>query len=317
MYLTILFLSLFTIVYILNKYVLSYWSNRGFPQSNPKFLFGDAWPLIRMKVSPGEFFRDIYFKHKDKKVFGVYVSYSRILTVHDPLIVQDIMIRDFSSFHDRPIPMNEDKDPLSVHLFNLKGQKWRDLRVKLSPTFTPRKIKGMFQVIRDCGTVLEEYLARNMRNGTNVFEFRDLMARFNTNIISSVAFGIDNDCINERDHIFRKMGVKVFAANFKSAFRSLFVLMGPKCFQLLGQKTVDDEVEKFITTIVKQTVELREKNDITRNDFMQLLMQLKNQGFLTVDREEKETEVDVDLRKLTMNQLTANACGFPKYLLFT
>lgn len=74
----------------------------------------------------------------------------------------------------------------------------------------------MFPIIKNCGQGLEDFLVKNVKNGVDVFEFRDLLARFSTNIISSVAFGIENDCINKPDHIFRKIGVQIFETNFKN-----------------------------------------------------------------------------------------------------
>ena len=119
------------------------------------------------------------------------------------------------------MPVNEKFDPISAHLFNVRGQTWRDMRVKLSPTFTSGKLKTMLPVIRDCGQVLQDYLLTNVKKGNDVFEFRDLMGRYTTNIISSVAFGIDNDCINEPDHIFRRMGAKFFEPSLSNGIRNL------------------------------------------------------------------------------------------------
>lgn len=300
--------------YFLNQYSFNYWSRHGFKQLNPKLLFGDAKSLLTLKTSMGEYYAELYNKYKKDGIFGIYISYSRILVVTDPKLVQDILIRDFNSFTDRPTPIDEVYDPLSGHLFNIQGQKWRDLRVKLSPTFTSGKLKGMFSVITDCGKVLDNYIDRNVKNGTHVFEFRDLMARYNTNIISSVAFGIDNDCINEPDHIFRKMGAKVFETNFKNGIRGLFNFFAPKLFHQLKLRVVDSDVEDFIFSVVKQTVEYREQKNFSRNDFMQLLIQLKNQGYVSVDKEDKETEVNKAVsgtpKKIDMNCLAAQVFLF-------
>jgi cytochrome P450 family 6 len=196
-------------------------------------------------------------------------------------------------------------------LFNIPGQKWRDLRVKLSPTFTSGKLKGMFSIIKSCGQTLEDYLLKNVNNGVNVFEFRDLMARFNTNIISSVAFGIENDCINEPDHIFRKMGAKVFEPTLINGIRGLFAFLGPNLFHKVKLRAVDREVEDFIFSIVKQTVEYREEKNFSRNDFMQLLIQLKNQGYVSVDKDSETPKIDNENhKKLDINQLAANVFVF-------
>jgi cytochrome P450 family 6 len=311
---TILVLTLIGLIYTLNNYLFNFWTKRGFKQIEPKFLVGNAGLLFSLKQTMGTFFKDIYDNNKKHKVIGVYFSYRPILVVNDAKLVQDIMIRDFTAFHDRPMPCDEENDPLSAHLFNIPGQKWRDLRVKLSPTFTSGKLKGMFPIIKSVGQVLEDYLVKNVKNGVDVFEFRDLMARFNTNIISSVAFGIDNDCINEPDHIFRKMGAKVFEPSMANGLRGLFAFLGPKLFHKLKFKILDKEVDNFIFAIVKQTVDYREQNNFSRNDFMQLLIQLKNQGYIPVDKGEKETEEQKEqqknIQKLSMNQLAANVFVF-------
>ena len=300
------------LAYFLNNYWFSYWSRKGFEQLNPKLLVGDAGPMFTLKESMGEYFAKVYNKFKSHKIVGIYLSYRPALLITDAKLVQDIMIRDFTSFHDRPMPVDEVNDPLSGHLFNIAGQKWRDLRVKLSPTFTSGKLKGMFSIIKDCTKTLEDYLVKNVNQGVDVFEFRDLMARFNTNIISSVAFGIENDCINNPDHIFRKMGAKVFEPSFANAFRGVVALFWPKLFHLLKLKVLDKEVDDFIFSVVKQTVEYREQKNFTRNDFMQLLIQLKNQGYISVDKNEKEAEEvkDKNVNKMTINELAAQVFVF-------
>ena len=300
------------IVYLLNSFLLSYWKRRGIVQIDPKFLFGDAGSLLTVKKSIGVFLDDFYKKYKDIPIIGVYMSYLPVLMVHDPQIVQAILVKDFSSFHDRPMPVEETKDPLSGHLFNIAGQKWRDLRVKLSPTFTSGKLKGMFPIIRSCGLVLDEYLVKNVKQGIDVFEFRDLLARYATNIISSVAFGIENDCINNPDHIFRRMGAKFFKTSAKNGIRNALQFTVPKLFHKLQIKTVDQDIEDFIFSIIKQNVEYREKTNFTRNDFMQLLIQLKNHGVVSADgaKNEQEDSKSETFRKLNLGELAAQAFVF-------
>lgn len=300
------------LVYFLNKHLFSYWSSRGIAQIEPQFFFGNAGKLFKLKVSMGEFFSDLYGEHKNRhKLLGVYFSYKPVILINDPKLVQHVMISDFVSFHDRPMPVNEEKDPLTGHLFNIAGQKWRDMRVKLSPTFTSGKLKGMFPVIKNCSQVLEDYLVKNVRNGTDVFEFRDLMARFNTNIISSVAFGIDNDCINEPDHIFRRMGAKFFEPTLVNGLKGIIAFMGgQKLFHKLKLKSVSNDVEEFIFSIVNQTLEYREKNNYSRNDFMQLLIELKANGYVSVDKADAVKSENQKVTKMTINEIAAQTFVF-------
>ncbi|CAD7079530.1 unnamed protein product [Hermetia illucens] len=59
----------------------------------------------------------------------------------------------------------------------------------------------------------------------------------------------------------------------------------------------------FFLGIVRQTIEHRKKNNIRRNDFMDLLIDLKNND--TMDEEKK-----VKLERLTLEQVTAQAFVF-------
>lgn len=308
MWFTIAVVVLLGFLYLFNQQKHRFWTNRGFVQLEPKFFIGDLGPMITMRKSIGEFFRDIYVKHRQHKAVGIYMALQPVIVVNDPILLQYVMVRDFSSFHDRPVPFDLKNDALQNHLFHVPGQAWRDLRVKLSPTFTSGKLKGMLSVIRDCGNKLQEYLVKNVENGTDVFEFRELFARLNTSIISSVAFGIENDCVNEPDHIFRRMGAKNFEVTKRAMLRNVLAFFAPQVIKYIKFKITDPEVEEFVYSVVKQTIEYREKNNVERNDFMQLLIQLKNTGYVSVDNESDKG--DHDLQKLSFNDVAANVFVF-------
>lgn len=308
---------LIVIVYLINQHFFSYWSKRGIPFKEPTFLVGELSEIFTLKRSLGDYFVNVYQKYKDQKILGLYFSYRPTLLVNDPLLIQDVMIKEFTSFHDRDFALDEVNDPLSGNLFGLTGQKWRDLRVKLSPTFTSGKLKGMYPTIRDCAKVMQDYMEKNVISRNDIFDIRDLLARFTTNVISSVAFGIENDCINDRENVFRKMGMKAFESSYKLMIRNLLVVFLPKVMKFLKIKQTVQEVEDFIMSVVKQSIEYREKNkDFVRKDFMELMIQLKNQGYLSVDKDEeedileKENGKEGDRKKLTFNEVAAQVFLF-------
>ncbi|CAG9801977.1 unnamed protein product [Chironomus riparius] len=308
-----------TAIYFINQYLFSYWSRQGIPFKKPVFLLGELSAILSRNVpSLGEFFENFYKNYKQSRILGIYFSYRPTLMVCDPILIQEIMIKDFGSFHDRGIPADEEIDPLSAHLFSLSGQRWRDLRVKLSPTFTSGKLKGMYPTIFNCAQTMQKYLEKEMKNGTDNFDTHDLLARFTTSIISSVAFGIENDCINDRENIFRKMGLKIFDNDYKLMIKNILATFLPKLTTKLRMKRVVQEVEDFFLSVVRQTIEHRDSNEsYQRKDFMQLLIQLKNQGFISVDKDENdEDEVNfddfksLDTKKLTFNQVAAQTFLF-------
>jgi cytochrome P450 family 6 len=182
--------------------------------------------------------------------------YKPVLIITDPELIQNVLIKDFNSFHDRPFPIDAAKRyPLIGHLFSARGQNWKDLRVKMSPAFTSGKIKVMLPIINECADVLLKFIEENVEDSKNVFEFRDLFSRLTTDIISSVAFGIENDSINNRDNEMRKMGTKLFENNLRKATFNLFALLTPNLFVKLGIDPFGKEITEFMYSLVKQTVD--------------------------------------------------------------
>lgn len=80
-------------------------------------------------------------KAQGHKFAGLYLCSQKAFLPIDPLLVRNILTKDFNYFADRGIYYDEVNDPLSAHLFSLEGVKWRNLRTKLSPAYTSSKIK--------------------------------------------------------------------------------------------------------------------------------------------------------------------------------
>lgn len=321
--LIILLALICAVVFLVNKYLFSFWTRLKVKQIEPTFLVGNAGKMFTMKAGMGDFFEEVYNKYKHEKFIGAYLSYNPILIVNDPMLIQNIMISDFTTFHDRPTPGDAAENfPLVGNLFNLRGQKWRDLRIRLSPTFTSGKLKMMFPIMRDCGKVLQDYVAKQIKDGHTVFEFKDLCARFTINNISSVAFGVDNDCINEPDNMFRKMGLKLFEPSMRNGIINILAFFTPRLFTALKIAPFAADVEEFIYRLVNETIDHREKNNVVRNDFMQLMIQLKNQGYVSADKDSKDEDAGengheweheknkTELKKLTIDEITAQALIF-------
>jgi cytochrome P450 family 6 len=68
----------------------------------------------------------------------------------------------------------------------------------------------------------------------------------------------------------------IFTVSKLQTFKRLFAVTFPQLAKLLHLSLTRKEQSNFITNMVQDTIEYREKNNYTRNDFMQLLINLKN-----------------------------------------
>ena len=263
-----------TVLILLNHFLHHYWSRKGFVQLNPKFFFGNIGELFRLKKSIAEIYGELYTKSKSAKIVGLYFFYRPALLVNDTNLIQNILVKDFPHFMNHGLYVDEKRDPLSGHLFSLHDDKWKNLRAKLSPLFSPSKLKMMFPTFLDCAVNLQNHVDFFARADNSVIEIRDLFARYTTDIIASVAYGVDSDSINNPDSIFRKMGAKVFEPSFSGILRALTMFLMPKITNILRVRTADKDVEEFMFSMVKETIEYREKNNKHRNDFMQVKLTL-------------------------------------------
>lgn len=297
---------IFILLYFFDRKLFSYWKNLGVPQLKQNFLIGDIKDVILQRKPIAEFYTDICKQIKSAPIIGIYFSYRPLIIINDVELAKTILTKDFHFFHDRGIFIDSTIDPLSENLFCLPGERWKNLRQKLTPLFSSSKLKMMLPIIHDSVNILDNHITANLENSDYfVADIRDLISKFTFTMISSIAFGTQNDCINEPNNDFRLKSLKVLDQNFVNNMRILTAVFLPKLCQTFKINLFDKEVNEFFIDITKKTIEHREKNNIHRNDFMQLLMQLKNEGLRKASRGNVSST-----ESFTLNEVAANSFIF-------
>lgn len=102
----------------------------------------------------------------------------------------------------------------------------------------------------------------------------------------------------------------MFQLSVKNALRQVISIFCPRMTHLMKMKMVDQNVEDFTLAMVRSTLDYREKENVSRKDFFQLLIQLRNTGTVHSD-DQWETKIVNDTQKqLTINEITAQAFVF-------
>ncbi|KAF2886191.1 hypothetical protein ILUMI_19982 [Ignelater luminosus] len=259
------------------KWCFKYWDRKGLPYIEPTFPFGTIDNPFTVTKALTEQCKDFYdtSKAKGHKHVGTYTFAAPVYMPIDIELVKNIMQKDFDHFVDRGAYYNEIDDPLSAHLFSLEGAKWRDLRVKLTPTFTSGKMKMMFPTLVECGRQLKEAMDIASKKDEPI-NIKDFAACFTTNVIGSCAFGIECDCFKDKNSEFIKYGKTVFAAKGLELFKAFVAFASPSLARRLRLVVLPKESTKFFMRIIKETIDYRERNNVVRKDFMQLLIDIRN-----------------------------------------
>lgn len=275
----IVLLLLYLLVFLVNK-KYAYFADRKIPFLRPSFPFGNIKGL-GSKKHISTFVNENYKELKKIKgnfsFGGLFMFFTPIYFILDLKLVKNVFVKDFNYFTDRIGYFNEKDEPISAHLFVLEGQRWKSTRSKLTPTFTSGKMKMMMPIFKDVAKELV-ICVDDAINKSSVIEMRDIFARFSTDVIGTCAFGIECNSLKDPDTEFRKMGKKVLEEPHRKGMEFFLIIAFKKLARKLGVVLFENKVTQFFTNIVKDTIEYREKNNIQRNDLMQLLIQIKNDG---------------------------------------
>ncbi|XP_058460188.1 probable cytochrome P450 6a14 [Malaya genurostris] len=290
-------------LYVRRKY--NYWADRNIPHVPGAFPMG-SFNGMGSKIHFTEILDQAYKKFQktgsSHAASGMYLGLNPMLLIHDLDLVKQILVKDFNNFRDRGMYFNEKDDPLSAHLFSIEGEKWRFLRNKLSPTFTSGKMKYMFLTIRDIGDEFLHCFDKYIEHKQPA-DVKALAQRFTCDVIGSCAFGLQCNSLKNEGSELMTIGDKVFKPGLLRTIW-VFLLMSFREWSVkLGLKQIPGDVTDYFMGVVRNTVDNREKNNVIRQDFLQLLMQLKNKGTVE-DNEEASNET------ISMNDVAAQAFLF-------
>lgn len=272
-------------------YKYSFWKEKGVKFVKPNFPFGNMRDTILLRKPLAEVMKKLYDEFPEEPYVGIYQFLRPMLLIRDPELIKQVMVKDFSYCQDRSREeIDEETNPLGVHLLLLKGTKWRIVRSKLSPTFTSGKMKMMFSLMTECAEQLQQYMDKPARNG-DILEMKEVMAKFTTDVIGSCAFGLNCNSFTDSNSEFREMGKRVFEPSVASNLRRRLRALPPFLLKLFHVRVHPQEMINFFTGVVNDVIDYREMNNVVRNDFLQLLIQLKNKGKIEDDGDIKSEHV--------------------------
>lgn len=303
---------------------LTYWRRRGIPCMFAVPLFGSMSKAVFLVKNLGQVISDMYFDSEGKKYVGYHKFTTPAILLRDPELIKNVLNRDFVHFSTNDIETHDTADILSGrHLFVISGERWKRLRTVLSPGFSSGKMKAVFPLIGDVCSNLRTYLTESIDSSGDAgysFDLKDMAARYTTDVVASVAFGLRCDSIMDPNTEFRRMGKKFMQPSALNAFLFLILFQLPWLNKILRIPFIPKDVTQFFRDVVLSVVTKREEDGLQRNDYIQVLIQLWKDGKLRVNEQTLAEGDNAPVKKVTvetlktdlseLDDITAQALGF-------
>ncbi|XP_013141517.1 PREDICTED: cytochrome P450 6B2-like [Papilio polytes] len=275
-----LILVVLVAVYLYGTRTFRYWEKRGIKYETPKPFFGNFSPVFFRSKSMTQIAAKLYWKYPNERVVGSFRLTHPELLIRDPELVKQILVTDFVFFNIRGLNTHKTAiEPLSKNLFFIDGDIWKLLRQRMTPAFTSGKLRAMFPLIVERAERLQNN-AINVPPTGGVLDAREIMARYTTDFIGAVGFGIDSNSLVEEDSAFRKLGAEIFKFSVNQLLRQLLKEVFPETFKHLK---IMAKVEDDVFALVRNILQKRNNKPSGRNDFIDLLLECKEKGNMVGD----------------------------------
>ncbi|KAF5308695.1 hypothetical protein FQR65_LT06056 [Abscondita terminalis] len=204
---------------------------------------------------------------------GFFVFDQPFLLIRDLDIIKKILITDFDYFTDRTPTTNKNDKIGSKLLFILKGDTWKELRRFLTSLFSLSKLKMMVPLINETGDKVVQHLENNIHKKS--INSRDVSLKYSLDVISSCAFGLEANALEDSNSSFVQATFKLFEVTFVRAIHILSCFFSPSLVNLLNFTFTDGEALITLSNIFKKVCEERKKSGKVRNDLIDILNNVK------------------------------------------
>lgn len=297
---------LFGLLY-LSQYKFNYWKKKKVPYAKPVPLLGNYGRYITFREMVGTAVDKLCQQFPNEPYFGAYYGTEPTLIVKDPEMIKLVMTKDFYYFNGREVTNYCNKEVTTQNMFFNGGDMWKVVRQNLTPLFSTGKMKNMFYLIEKCAKQFETLLDTVVEKNKDGMEARLIAARYTMESIGNTVFGVDTHTLREPHNVnnpFAVIGATFFSNSLARGFKLILRAVWPAVFYAAGFQVFPDSLGKFFTGLLKDVFKSRDYKPSGRNDFIDLLLNLKENKYLvgeslnslkTTSDEKAQVEVTDDL----------------------
>ncbi|XP_068970847.1 cytochrome P450 9e2-like [Bombus flavifrons] len=257
----------------------NHWKRYGIPTAKGCVpILGHMLPVLMKKIHFGQFIQKIYDEHKDYSMVGIYNGTTPSLILREPNLVKSVLQSNFSSFHENAIKIDPNADPLfAKNPFFCTGNEWLNGRKRLTYAFSNARLKVLFVAVNGVCKKFEDFLNRRLETKNKYeVELKPLFLRFTGEVVANAGLGIEGHCFEDETtpSAFDQLTGDALTASLSNFIWQYFPAIG----RLLKLKLLPKRLDQFFRKVVAENLEIRRREPIYRNDFLQLMIDMEKMG---------------------------------------
>ncbi|EFN80109.1 Cytochrome P450 9e2 [Harpegnathos saltator] len=236
-------------------------------------------PVLCLRITYAERFSRMYKKNKDFSMVGFYDFLSPALMIIEPGLVKTVLQTNFASFQQNYLKIDPKLDPLSVqNPFFTTGEKWMTGRKRLTYAFSSMRLKILLESVKLVCEEFEGFLDKKLGKAGEVeLELKSLFSRYTAQVVARAGFGVDGLCFEEQESksSFRNITKDIFKPSTRNSFLFELVLLLPFLNKIFRMSFIPKHVDRFFRGLVADLMQQRRTENVIRNDFFQLMIELE------------------------------------------
>jgi len=186
-----------------------------------------------------------------------------------------ILTKDFEYFPDRGVYSDFLANPLSNNLFFMHGPKWRVIRNKLTPAFSSRRLKMMYDQIKECNKNLIQSFHKMVQKN-DVINVKDIIGRYATDVVSICFLDLEVNTLADANNLaFRDNAKDLFNSSLRFQLKEISWNISPVLLKIVKLLDFPKNTIDFFSAVFNDTVSYREKHNVVRHDFIYNLMKAR------------------------------------------
>ncbi|XP_030747300.1 probable cytochrome P450 6a23 isoform X2 [Sitophilus oryzae] len=191
----------------------------------------------------------------------------------DNEIIKRILVSDFIHFANHGVFVDKSSDPLSTHIFNMEGYRWKNIRSKLPIAFTAAKMRRNVIIMNEISKEFIKELDKEV-NSNNSINIKDLLSRFTIDVVSSCSMGMKSNTLKHENETLVEQSTSFFEDQWSRTSNILVTLIPRKILVMLHFKLFNKRASNFFLNMFKQIKDHRLTETVKRNDLTDLLLDL-------------------------------------------